>query len=241
MRFIQPCRRGSRVTASVVVAFSMGLVGCGNENRTGSDEPRTSPEPKASVESLPTDSAMFANAEPAKATARGLIAAVLRHLDAGEVLSVGVAEPDNRYTPPAGMEPAPGSASVTLKDGTTIFVSVSDLFPGRSPFSCSFDTGYDAIACEENPYRFIGRLNTESEMTEGMPDYEVRTRGPRRGEVLVQIVTARPQVAVVGLAQRLLNDTNIGMRTTAGLNAQGAALKNVQVDRVEVSSEVSRS
>lgn len=206
------------VLGSAATVLCLAVSGCGSRESAAS--------PVGG--SVSSDSAALRDPTPEKATARGLVAAILTHVDVSDVVRVGVAKADTSRTLPPDMEHGPGYVSVDLKGGTSIGLLVTDYVTAPAPFTCAADLGYDKVQCQDSPFfRYIGKVDPGNEMTKGMPDYEGRTRDAERGEVLVQIRSTESQDSTVALIGDLLDDPNLGMRTTAALNARGAALEHV--------------
>lgn len=210
------------MTHALVVALSMlafGVVGCGADTE----------QPGPSAQRDPA----LDNRTPEKATGPGLIASALTHIDSADVESLGWAKPNVQHAALLGVEPGPGFVSIDLTDGTSLMMSVGPFVEGEAPAACGGDSDYREIRCENEPYRFIGRLDQDA-ATADLPDYEARTYDPTRGDVLIQMTSDRSEHAVVDLIQALLDDPNLGMETTAALNARGAALANIEELRLQV-------
>jgi hypothetical protein len=165
-----------------------------------------------------------------RATPRGLIAGILQHVRADELKSVAV-EADQRAGKRVSYPyPAPGYVDVDLKDGTSIGVSVTAYTGDRTAplFRCTATDGYQRLECQDDPPLFIGSQNVREVDGGKFPNFEGRTRNPDRGEVLVQVVTDRSAGDIVPIIRAILNDENIGLFTTKGLNARGANLHHVE-------------
>lgn len=153
-----------------------------------------------------------------KATAGGLGAGLIAHLESREVTQV------------SGLEADGPTVSVDVSDPSLRSVLVS-IDPADSRFAvreCGVDAGYERVSCTSASHlaEIVRRTNDDPEL----PALIGRYHGNRRGSVLVQVWGA-DSPANRRLVGDVLADPLLGIETSAALNATG---RHVTVDELRV-------
>jgi hypothetical protein len=168
----------------------------------------------------------------AKATARGLTAALLGHLTARDVASYGgnlYVEETHSYRSLQTMVHLEG-------DVDTVHVFVQDA-PFLSDLGCEPDTGYVELECTTTSGGAVVSLMQRVKDQGSSPLLEGRTMRSDGAAVLVQLWASESTEDARALVVELLRDPAVGLLTTAGLNAAGEELQDYE----ELESEISLS
>lgn len=177
--------RGS-VAASL--AALVLLSGCDSGTEPDADEP-TTPAASPGLED---------------ATARGLAAAVMAHVERSDVTSVSGSGQGGRLLVSIGLHGP---------DASSVFVLVSKDAPGRS--TCGADDGFVQVDCTPGPP--FSEVVEKKHLRPRTPVYLGRAAAAARGDVLVEIF-GRPSKTALALVRALVADPLVGMETSATFN-----------------------
>lgn len=146
------------------------------------------------------------------ATARGLAAAVLAHLDDADQARVTGSDKDDRLV---------AIVSPTGDDVTSVFVSVTD--EGDGGRTCEPDDGFEIVDCDEGPP--FGAVMQKAHLEKRTPVYLGRAEDESRGAVLIEVF-GKPSEEGLQLVKDLVADPLVGLETSGALNAKGEKLDN---------------
>lgn len=198
--------RARKTAAWLVLVVPVALQGCGAAQNRAADRVDGSAD------------------EVEAATARGLAASVLDHLDPDEVVDVEGAQHGRHL-----------SAFIATSDPAiqSIYVSVAE--PAQGQDRCGGDWGFEQVSCTPgaNFSEVVARKGAGP-----MPVYLGRAQTAARGHVLVMI-HGEPSDAVLTLIDELVRDPLIGFRTSKALNLEGESIADfgelkTQVEVAEV-------
>ncbi|RHW26024.1 hypothetical protein D0Z08_17020 [Nocardioides immobilis] len=185
--------RGS-VAASL--AALVLLSGCESGTEPDADEPTTSADSPGRED----------------ATARGLAAAMMAHVEQSDITSVSGSGQGGRLLVSIGLHGP---------DASSVFVLVSEESPGRS--TCGGDDGFVQVDCTVGP-RF-SEVVEKKRVGPRTPVYLGRAESAARGDVLVEIF-GRPSRAALALVRALVADPLVGLETSATFNDRGEEIED---------------
>lgn len=167
-----------------------------------------------------------------RATPRGLTAAVLRHLDATEDLTIGGSRQSGHI-----------QTFLALDDDarTVVFVSAHPPSSSAPSPACGEDSGFAVVTCTESEGELLSISRGPAKSADGKtPLLLGRAYRADGSSLLIQIFATGAVEFPAAFAEEVLRDPLVGWTTTPAVNDEGERLADFHTHRVTSTGRFSR-